>query len=131
MIKNFSVDLAYCNETVLLIAENAARCEELKDLTFLAQVSNCTDGDFSVNWSKAVDDFLLKSALNKGDSDLLKSFGNKLGTTDCIHQTQMCDEYIKRFEERYKYEKSKLAERIQFCKVTGGIAVLTAFILLI
>jgi hypothetical protein len=75
--------------------------------------------------------FLIKSPLCKSDADLLKSFGNKLGTTDCYHQTQLCDEYIKRFEERYKYEKDKLAERVQICKATGGIGVLTAFVLLI
>lgn len=131
MIKNFSVDLGYCNETVFMITEKAAKCDELKDLTFLAQVSECIDGDFSVNWSDAVDMFLIKSALHKSDADLLKSFGNKLGTTDCNHQTQMCDEYIKRFEERYKYEKDRLSERVRLCKATAGIGVLTAFVMLI
>ena len=131
MIKSFSVDLAYCNETVLTITEKASKLSELKELSFLKQVSECTEGDFAVNWSEAVDKFLLKSTLSKKDADLLKSFGNKLGTTDCFHQTQLCDEYIKRFEEIYKHEKSKLAERIQICKIAGGAAVLTAFVLLI
>ena len=44
------------------------------------------------------------------------------------HQDMKC---VERFEEIYKHEKSKLAERIQICKIAGGATVLTAFVLLI
>lgn len=126
-IKAVSVDIGYCGETVFVIMKNAAQNTEFKELSFLSNLSECDCYDFSEAWSAQMDEFKSHSALNNGDITLLKSFGNKLGTTDCFYQTQLCEEYIRRFEERYEYEKNKLSEKIRLAKVGGvacGVAVL-------
>ena len=131
LIKAIAVDIGYCGETVFVIVKKAAMNSEFKELTFLNRINNCDNSDFSQTWSLQVEKFKQQSSLNCGDIELLKSFGNKLGTTDCFHQTQLCEEYIKRFEERCEYEKSKLSEKLRLCKAGGVECGLALLILLL
>jgi len=131
LIKAIAVDIGYCGETVFVIVNNAASNKEFKDLTFLKKLRDCDNLDFAQAWSAQTDEFRKRSALNNGDIELLKSFGNKLGTTDCFHQTRLCEEYIRRFEERYEYEKNKLSERLRVCKISGAACGFALLILLL
>ena len=91
-----------------MILQKASIKKEFNLLVFLRELGDCENQDFSQLWSAKLSDFEKKSALNREDISLLKSFGDKLGTTDSLHQTQLCDEYICRFEERYENEKSNV-----------------------
>lgn len=131
LLKSIAVDIGYCSETVLVIVKKAAMNREFAEFSFLNNLSDCENSDFSKAWSTQLEKFRKHSALNTGDIDLLKSFGNKLGTTDSFHQTQLCEEYIKIFEERCEYEKSKLSERLRVYKTGGAACGLALLILLI
>lgn len=131
LIKSVAVDIGYGCETVTVIMNNASLNRDLMMLDFLSNLSECDDLDFSQAWTAQIDNFMKRSPLNSGDIDLLKSFGNKLGTTDCFHQTRLCEEYIHRFEERYEYEKNKLSEKQRLCKVSGAACGLALLILLL
>ena len=130
-LTNYVFRCRYGGETVFVIVKKAAMNSEFKELTFLNEINNCENSDFSQTWSLQVENFKQQSSLNCGDIELLKSFGNKLGTTDCFHQTQLCEEYIKRFEERCEYEKSKLSEKLRLCKAGGVVCGLALLILLL
>ncbi|MBQ3498767.1 MAG: stage III sporulation protein AB [Clostridia bacterium] len=127
LIRYISLEIDYCSETVFTIIEKASVLKQFEELTFLKEIDSSKEADFSFLWSDAIDRFLHKSYLKYSDAELLKSFGEKLGTTDSFHQTQLCVEYIKQFEECYEKRKGKLPEHIRLCKVGGvtiGLAVL-------
>ncbi len=111
--------------------KKASESKELDELSFLKELAKCEENDFSESWSDAIDKFTDLSAFDQADADMLKCFGSKLGTTDSLHQTQLCDEYIKRFEERYEYENNRICERIRLYRVGGTVCGLAALILLL
>ncbi len=131
LIKFIAVDIGYCGETVPEILKKASNSDEFSELVFLSEFDDCESCGFYQLWSAELSVFEKMSALNSDDIALLKSFGNKLGTTDCLHQTQLCNEYVCRFEERYEYAKNKLSERLRICRFSGAACGLTVLILML
>lgn len=125
------MEIDYCSETVFTIIKKASVLKDFEELTFLKDIDNSKEEDFSFLWSDAIDRFLHKSYFKYTDAQLLKSFGEKLGTTDSFHQTKLCVEYIKQFEECYEKRKRNLPELIRLCKVGGAALGLAVLVLLL
>lgn len=131
LIRTFDMKIGYSGEPVNEIIKKSVEDEELKALTFLKNIANSEQSDFYQAWKENIEEFSTFSYLNKGDIALLLSFGEKLGTTDISYQTQLCNEYLTLFEDRYQTAKQKKAERLKICRLSGAICGLIEIILML
>lgn len=118
LVQFYSVGIGYGDESVELLTQRAAESSEMKDLTFLSKAAKGSS-DFSQRWASCIDDG--QAALNKGDKELLKAFGAKLGTTDARRQLELCEMYRQRFEQLHTAAKEKQTERSRLFSI-GGVA---------
>ena len=131
LIRTINVSIGYSGESLEEIIKKSSENSELKKLSFLKDVALQMQTDFYSVWRKNVELFSLRSPLRKGDTDLLISFGEKLGTTDISYQTQLCDEYIELFEDRRKAAESKKKEQIKLYKISGVVCAVAEIILML
>ncbi len=131
LINQFSVDIGYCSVPLDILFKNASDNSQFKHLSFITEVAKNMSDDFSVVWKTAVNSFFLNNMLPNKDKQLLLSFGEKLGTTDCEHQLKLCDEYITRLNESYDEALHNKNERIKLLKslsVVGALLITVLFV---
>ena len=129
LIKQFSCDIEYCNMPVNELFAKAVNTQCFSDLEFLKSVYLNKSESFKDKWKASVNLFGRKNPLLKSDLILLEGFGEKLGTTDCKHQVQLCDEYIKRFSAVYDKALNRKEEHMKLCRL-GGAAGAVFFIIM-
>lgn len=103
--------IEYYESTVYEIIRVCSERDELENLTFIKECLNLMSVfDFPVAWETSVRSFI--SELKKDETELLVSFGKRLGTSDCREQLIMISRTKKDFIRSYdvaaeKEEKNK------------------------
>ncbi len=114
-----------------ILIKNAADNSEFRQLSFISNVERDMSDDFSQVWNESVKKYFIENLLPIKDMQLLLSFGEKLGTTDCEYQMKLCEEYIARFTESYDEAVLKKSEHIKLfksCGVVGALLIAVLFV---
>ncbi len=131
LVRLFNVDIGYLSEPVMSIIQSAEENAELRELTFLSELANGEEADFSNRWKSSVEEFALNSPLKKEDIRLLLSFGEVLGTTDSAHQTKLCGDYAQHFLKQYEEAEKNKKERLRLYRSAGVLCGAAVFVLFI
>jgi len=106
MINTIKTQFEYCNTP---IGEMLEKLKRNKELNFIDEcIKRYEDGEqFSQAWSDSVHKSPSLNALQKGDKEILKAFGNVLGTTDLNGQLNICSFYISQIKEKQNDAKER------------------------
>lgn len=130
LVGAFKTGILYTESTLENLVQQCSASGEFQALTF---VSTLADEDFSEPFYEIWHRCLIKSRtqtlLGKQATDLLSSFGDKLGKTDRENQVRMCDGYLEAFGQLEKKERENLAGKVRISKTAGAAAAVLIIIL--
>lgn len=109
MLNGISTELKYCLTPINDIMIRLSGREELKNLSFIKVCAQkCSEGElFPVAWNDGLDSIKKSDALLKSDIELLRSFGEVVGTTDLDGQMKICDLYSDMINEKLNNAREK------------------------
>lgn len=102
---------------------------EFRRLTFLAAAATCPPSEVRAVWRRET--ARLPAELSEQDRQLIRQFGESLGTSDIAGQVAMCEEYGKRLEEQREEARAQQREKSHLYGTLGLLGGLGAALLIV
>ena len=102
---------------------------EFRRLTFLQAAAICPPSDFHAVWRRET--ARLPAELTERDAELIRRFGESLGTSDIAGQLTLCEEYGARLEEQRDEARTQQREKSRLYGTLGLLGGLGAALLVI
>ena len=102
---------------------------EFRRLTFLGAAATCPPSDFHTVWRRETAH--LPAELSERDVELIRQFGENLGTSDVAGQLSLCEEYGARLEEQREEARAQQREKSRLYGTLGLLGGLGAALLVV